>query len=500
MERPDDRNAALYLAAVLAHRLGAHPGEFRAAAEVCEASGLVAPPGGAGSAAGLRLGWLATDGDGALALTDAGKAAAGPAILWPSLARKAGRTLKGPTSIAFDKGAWRALLAEGNAYSGDEKLVASAEWLAAEAEALRPDIAVSLEAMGGTAQPTLLAVAFTNRDHMNALAKTETRAGVRVVMRNLLNQPVALDDYNDAACDTLELWLVAISRSDRPPAPWPASLPEVAARAAVLLSGQRSLHGFAQKAIWEHSGVTLSADGPAWTPDDADFDRLAFAWNALTRSSPQATTPRAIEEWVSASRARRRQLDLPLTVVGTSRAAGGLRIDVGPPPLGRRVPLFAIWTRVLEASYLADHLDAALPARPELNCRLLLRARCVLEALAVHVTDGLKGRSLRGEAEVRMWAVALPRRKIEKVLSRALGREASHTAIVDFPDLAPRRLQGALGQTARDGSGRENALSRSAPPVAKLHRSHRRDLVTGRRPRGRAVQCRTGPPLRGEGA
>ena len=210
MESLAGRNAALAVVSAMAHRLGKRRGDPCGAQSVRAAGGLDDVAYAAGVEAGRRLGWIVSGASDAVALTPAGRSAAGHAILWPSAARLAAMNLKGPTGAEFDPAAWKALVSDENAETEDRRLVATAEWLGTEAKALKDLFPGPPSAPGGPARATLFAAAAVNRDYANALSKD---GGHQLFARNMLNQPVTLNDYSDAVGDTLKSWLVAASRA-----------------------------------------------------------------------------------------------------------------------------------------------------------------------------------------------------------------------------------------------------------------------------------------------
>jgi hypothetical protein len=91
-------------------------------------------------------------------------------------------------------------------------------------------------------------------------------------------------------------------------------------------------------------------------------------------------------------------------------------------------------------------MDAPLPKRRELTCQLLLDAWCVFQALAHRTAESLRVRRVKGEAEVRAWALAFPRRQLETVLKQALGEAIPAAAIVEFVSWRPGGYKGLWGK------------------------------------------------------
>ena len=102
-------------------------------------------------------------------------------------------------------------------------------------------------------------------------------------------------------------------------------------------------------------------------------------------------------------------------------------------------------------------MDTALPKSPGLTCRLLLKAWCVLEALADRAARSLRVRRFRGEADVRLWALAFPKTQVKAVLQRALGEAFPVAPSVEFLSWRPGGYKGLWGKPLAPVPG-ENAV------------------------------------------
>jgi len=449
METLDDRNAALKVAVALAHRLRLRSNEPCGAEKVRAAGEFTKVAFQTGLQTGQRLGWIAIVGNGDVALTEAGFSAAGLAIVWPSIARLTALGLKGPAGEGFKPEEWRALVAGGNADIDDQRLVATAEWLGAEAKALKVLYPMPPNAPGGQGHATMLAVAAANRDFANARSKGDPGDGERDFARNFLNQPISMNDYVDALGDTLESWLLAASRLGRHPGlgSWPRGLDATASQNTKRYSILHANFDFAQQSLWENWYLENGQGDLAWTPADVAFSKLTFAWNVRTRSSTGSNKSLIANEWAASTEQERRLLDLPRTVTGVKKdKRGGWLIEHGPPQITDNPPLHLIWTRILEDSYLVDFMDEPLPKHPELTCRLLLQAWSVLEALADHAAQFQPSPHFRNGSDVRTWALAFPRAKLMDILRRTLGDTFPAAAAVAFLSWGPKAYKGLWGK------------------------------------------------------
>jgi hypothetical protein len=379
-------------------------------------------------------------------VTGAGRHAAGHAIASPSVARNKAFRLASPVSPKYDAAQWRALLSDGANLPADRRLVSTVEWLADEWRTFSQGLRLPVDLGGGLSRETLFAVACANRDYADA---HRSAGGSGVFSDNALNQPIKLNDYNDALGDSLGQWLFDASRTAawEKSGPWPSDLDGIAEERIHRFSRKHALFDFFQQSLWEGWAIRGARDSrrPAvWTPDQQDFAKLTFAWNLRTRASPGSDPSRISKRWAGMTRAQRLGADLPATVVEVRRDADdSWKIEVGTPP-ATSAPLYFGWSCILADTYLAGFVDRPLPNRPDLNCRQLLKAWSVLETLAEKASATMCVDTFRGVKEVRLWALAFSKRQIQTVLERALG-DVPASLIVDFLTWRPELQRGLWG-------------------------------------------------------
>lgn len=312
METFEHWKGALAVLVTLVHRLEAGVAEPLDQTAVQAASPPGAVPFQEAVEAGRRLGWVAVGADGQVSATAAGRNAAGHSIAWPSAAREGPFRLASPVSPKYDAARRQALLADGPVSPADRRLVSTVEWLAREWKALSQGLPAPVELRGGISQETLLAVASVNRDYADA---HRSAGGRGVFSDNALNQPVAINDYNDAIGDSLGQWLrdASVTGAWPEPGPWSTGLDGIAAERVHRFSRKHALFDFFQQGLWEGWAVRGAGDAdqrPVWTPDDEGFAKRTFAWNLRTRTSPGSDPARISEEWARKTRAERRNAHL----------------------------------------------------------------------------------------------------------------------------------------------------------------------------------------------
>jgi hypothetical protein len=379
--------------------------------------------------------------------------------------RKRVRSLKSPNSPAFDVVSWKRLLETTELTDADLELCLTAFWIAGQAMALRKKMDQEPLPMSSGRLSTVLAVAMLNREYFiltGKLGKAQRAAldsDMIVATHQLADVPIGGGDgvfkldaasLVDATTDAVDSWLyeaadVAGGMSDHP------NLAAVAVKNAHRLSLQRAHYDLWQQALWEDWRLSkYGPDGRNFLFAPADTEVAALLDACLTRKESNFMEYAWIDAsaWPKMSAQRRREIQLPLTVVAVDRQAGKRRrFVVGrPSAANRHVPAFVVSCSGLDGTYLAPFLERPLPVDPDLTCELILRAWYVLLDLAEVLAKQRPRATFHDLDNVRNWACVVWRNEVVDVLHRALAiKQRTATKIVNFLSWAKDTYKGLWG-------------------------------------------------------
>jgi hypothetical protein len=398
------------------------------------------------------------------------------------------RSLKAPNSSAFDLAEWEHLLENAQPTHADSGLFMVAVWLAIQAKYLRELLAQAPIPALNARLSTILAVAMLNREYfvVNGKLQNAQKAAHNsgtLAVHQLANLSVGRGDglsdvdvgsHIDAMTDAMDSWLFeaadfvgGLSSVD--------DLADVAVKNAQRFSLQRGHYDLWQAALWE--GWCLAMDGQtlSFVPPNRELEALLDACGLRKEENIMENAWIDLAAWLQLEVQRRRELQLPLTVIAIDEKPGKRRrFVVGrPSATARNAPAYLIGKASLEGSYLAAFLERPLPAQTELNCELLSRAWYVLHDLASVLAIKRPRPTLSDHDNVRRWAFVVRRSELMDVLCRALsiGDELARE-IVAFLSWSKGTYKGLWGAplVPLPGTGNDLALAHSVLVTSNILR------------------------------
>lgn len=367
--------------------------------------------------------------------------------------RRTARTHKSPNTAECDPAIWRGAVEGGGLTDLDLNLCAMAIWLAQQSKTLRDYYQANPLPKLSAKLSTLLAVAMLNRecfvfDLKHQKAQRQALKAGALAADHLTHIGVKRSDglfevdapsFVDAAVDAVDSWLYEVTDS-KEPAPQQADLGNTAVRYVKRFSAQRGHYDLWQRALWE--GYVLKSIGEeggppqfAFGPSDPTLTALLDGCNHRNESNIMGYAWIDISAWPQMTPERRRDVQLPLTVLACTKDTGkARRFVVGRPKSdAAQVPAYVIGRSSLDVSYLSLFLDRLFPADADLNCDLLLRAWFVILDMAEVLASDRSEATFNDIANVRSWALVVKRSEVVDVVRRALEVGADQAAkIVQF--------------------------------------------------------------------
>lgn len=356
----------------------------------------------------------------------------------------------------------------------DIRLCATALWLAAQAITLREKLGQKRLPTLSTRLSALLAIATLNREHfvlegkLRKAQKAAHRAGT-IAADQLANVTIGKGNglfdvdagsITDAAIDAVDSWLYEAADVEGGLSDYP-DLADAAIKNVQRFSLQRGHYDLWQHALWEDWHLTSIGRNFLFVPADPDLAALLDACLIRTQSNFVEYAWIDLAAWPQMSVQRRREVQLPLTVVGMDQKPGKRRQFVigRPSASSRRLPAYLLTRSGLEGSYLAPFLERPLPTQPDLTCELLLRAWYVLDDLTEVLAAQRPRATFHDLDNVRRWASVVRRSELAEVLRRALSiKDHIATKIIGFLSWAKGTYKGLWGAPLVPLVGRHGEL------------------------------------------
>jgi hypothetical protein len=350
--------------------------------------------------------------------------------------RRAVRSLKSPNSADYDAAEWKRRFESSDPTEADLNLYAMALWLYAQSTSLRQHIEQNpLPPLSAKLSMTL-AIAMLNREcsvvgRKFGKAQKVARAGGSLSVDHLASIGIGRSDgifevdaasITDAATDAVDSWLYEAVGAKGTLRDY-ADLGTTAVRYVQRFSIQHSHYDLWQRALWED--WRLASDGQSqfmFAPSDRGLATLLDACLIRKQSNFMEYVWIDASAWPQMSPQRRREIQLPRTVVSIERKSGRPRSFVlgRPTTTARFVPAYLVGRAGLEGSYLSPFLERELPTSPCLTCELLVRAWYVIHDLADVLAAARPRATFHNLENVRQWALVTKKHEIVDILTRAL--------------------------------------------------------------------------------
>lgn len=364
------------------------------------------------------------------------------------------RTLKSPTSAAFDVNLWKAAYdsASGDKTPEDTRLMMSALWIFAQSEMLRSSFANLPPAWANAGTWTVLALAATNREFRTGLElqaddwssrdkQTPISLGETRILSDQSGRKVTIDGLTESVVDLVENWIfdaaaLPTTGTSQPP-------PDISGAcigAIQKYSIQRQLNVMWNQAYWEGWQFDAMNSKPCWQPSDRHFATLIEA-NLVRHEENMGNIPLIdFASWPTMTPKMRQAHSLPRTVTEVSSRGRHRTIRIGKPQCRSHIPSRYVTDKAaLEGSYLAPFLDRILPKVAPLTAKLLLQAWHVIADLAASMKPPLPVGELAAK-EARDLALTVSRSELLDILQRALDLDVdTGLAVIDFLTFQAKR-------------------------------------------------------------